>query len=327
MSTTTRRSTGRILGNADGSMANWGDIKREAADKLGLLLVDSDVDNIPLLAADPYGNFTPGPNGLPQYVTATGLVEGNLGSPVAIPANAFHIDTAFLNDIAHSAVPNGSPDPDSVAGTSLEPAICANGFPSGVDPDLQIRDPRVRSRAQSCYDNELLDLHVIAGDGRANENIGLTTIHTIFEHEHNRLRVDEQNTLDPRQLDVQGAVRGDQLCVRFATNNPEPSDHVHLRPAHVPSCPIRDRDGVPTPGVRGVRPQDPAGDQPVQPVRLQLDGHQPGASRPNSPTPSTASATRCSTRPSHASTSMDHQRHRPARRVPEPGRVQGRHRR
>ena len=42
--------------------------------------------NIPMLATDPYGNFLPGPaRGLPQYVTATGLVEGNLAAPVPVP--------------------------------------------------------------------------------------------------------------------------------------------------------------------------------------------------------------------------------------------------
>ena len=58
-----------------------------------------------MLDADAYGNFVPGPHGLPQYVTTTGLVEGNLASPVPVPANGLHIETAFLNDIAHSASP------------------------------------------------------------------------------------------------------------------------------------------------------------------------------------------------------------------------------
>ena len=37
------------------------------------------------------------------------------------------------------------------------------------------------------YDDELLDAHYIAGDGRVNENIGLTAVHSIFHSEHNRL--------------------------------------------------------------------------------------------------------------------------------------------
>ena len=172
------QSTGKLLGNADGSMATWADVKTQTANLLGLKLVDTDVGNIPMIAADPYGNYLPGPHGLPQYVTQSGLVEGNLANPVPVPVTALHINTAFLNDIAHPAAPNGVPDPDTTAGTSLD--LNAN---CGTGPS-------------PCYDNELLDLHVIAGDGRANENIGLTSIHTIFEHEHNRLVGYIQNVLN-----------------------------------------------------------------------------------------------------------------------------------
>ena len=38
-----------------------------------------------------------------------------------------------------------------------------------------------------AYDDELLDAHFITGDGRGNENIGLTAVHHIFHAEHNRL--------------------------------------------------------------------------------------------------------------------------------------------
>ena len=194
------QSTGRLLGNADGSMANWGDVKAQAATKLGLLLVDTDVNDIPMIAADPYGNFIRGANGLPQYVTATGLVEGNLAAPVAVPANGLRIATAFLNDIAHSAGPGSTaspktPDANLTAGLSRDPV------------------------APGEYDNELLDLHVIAGDGRANENIGLTSIHTIFEHEHNRLTVDEQSTLNANPTTL-AAYQATNCAVGCATNNP-----------------------------------------------------------------------------------------------------------
>ena len=42
-------------------------------------------------------------------------------------------------------------------------------------------------RRRREYDNELLDAHFIAGDGRVNENIGLTAVHHVFHAEHNRL--------------------------------------------------------------------------------------------------------------------------------------------
>ena len=203
------QSTGRLLGNEDGSMANWHDVKVQTETLLGITLVDTDVGNIPMIAADPYGNFIPGPNGFPQLVTGVGvdgiagtpddvLLEGNPAAPVAT-STALHINTAFLNDIAHSAAPSGAPDVDLVAGLSLTPADCTG-------------------TTSPCYDNELLDLHVIAGDGRANENIGLTSIHTIFEHEHNRLTVDEQKTLNanPTVLDDYHATN---CAVGCATND------------------------------------------------------------------------------------------------------------
>ncbi len=37
------------------------------------------------------------------------------------------------------------------------------------------------------YDDELLGAHYITGDGRGNENIGLTAVHFVFHAEHNRL--------------------------------------------------------------------------------------------------------------------------------------------
>ena len=82
-------STGKLLGGPDGPdrPAAWppGPAPRSRPrELLGLQLDDKDVTDIPMIAADPYGKFIPGPErGLPQYVTATGLVEGNTPTPVA----------------------------------------------------------------------------------------------------------------------------------------------------------------------------------------------------------------------------------------------------
>src|SRR4029078_12439235 len=98
-----------------------------------------DVNNIPMIAADAYGNLIPGPNGLAQYVTASGLVEGNLALPVAAPTDVLHVDTAFLTAIAPSAVPTpGGPDADDVAGL-----------------------PTAAPSPEGTYDDELLAQHVI----------------------------------------------------------------------------------------------------------------------------------------------------------------------
>jgi hypothetical protein len=138
-------ATGKLLGgtgNGATGMATWASVKAQAATKLGLLLRDIDVTNIPMLATDPYGKFIPGPNGLPQYVTASGLVSGNLASPVAPPANVRHFDTPFLTDIAHNADPSGglTPDADNTASADF-----------GAQP-------------AGTYDDEMLNAHFCAGD-------------------------------------------------------------------------------------------------------------------------------------------------------------------
>jgi len=195
-------STGKLLGgelpagapaDQDPGMATWSSTKQQAADMLGMLLEDEDVLNIPQLAVDPYGNFIPGPErGMPQYVTETGLVEGNRDAPVAVPGNVLHFDTPFLVDIAKSAVPTpGGPDADDTAGNQLD-----TPSPAG------------------SYDDELLDSHFIAGDGRVNENIGLTAIHQIFHSEHDRLVDDIQSTLD---LPENAALRASYQAVGATT--------------------------------------------------------------------------------------------------------------
>ena len=163
------------FGTADdheiGGMATWAVVKAQARAVLGINLTDANVFDVPLLATDPYGNFIKGPHGLPQVVMkgADGiggtaddiLVEGNLAAPISL-ANAVGTGHQFLIDIAHSADPSGALSPDA-------------------DTDLG------NTPSAGFYDNELLDKHYIAGDGRVNENIGLTAVHAIFHSEHNRL--------------------------------------------------------------------------------------------------------------------------------------------
>jgi Ca2+-binding RTX toxin-like protein len=167
-------STGKLLHSADGGLANWKLIKEQAASKLGLLLVDANIFNVPMIASDPYGKFLPGPvRGLPMFVTASGMVEGDIANPVPVPNDAKHIDSAFLDDIAHGAVPKPGKAPD--ADTTITPL--------GVQ------------QAPGTYDDEMLDAHFVVGDGRTNENIGLTAIHTVLHNEHNRVLEDVMNIL------------------------------------------------------------------------------------------------------------------------------------
>ena len=174
--------TGRMVGGENGEgLATWEIVKEQALNQLGIILRDTDVLNVPLLATDPYGNFTPGPNGYPQLVTTGGgLVEGTAaGTP--IPADVVRTGHSFLDDIAHHAVPRGDVNPNDGPGPVVDLAPDGN---SGTTDD---NDP-------ATYDDEMLNAHFVGGDGRANENIGLTTVHHIFHSEHNRL-VAEINTL------------------------------------------------------------------------------------------------------------------------------------
>jgi Ca2+-binding RTX toxin-like protein len=163
------QATGKLLEGADGGLANWAEVKAHALAMLGIQLVDANIGNVPLLATDDYGRFLRGPNGFPLVVKTDGtLVEGDPANPVLIDASVVKTGHAFLDDIAFPANPNGrtgplTADADSTAGSP------ASFLPPGV------------------YDNELLDAHYVTGDGRGNENIGLTAVHHVFHSEHNRL--------------------------------------------------------------------------------------------------------------------------------------------
>ncbi|KQW80824.1 peroxidase family protein [Brevundimonas sp. Root1279] len=187
-------ASGHLLeGSVGGGLATWADIKAQAREMLGINLTDAHVGKIPLIASDPYGNFIPGANGRPQLVVGLGpdgqlgtaddvLLEGdpaaNGGLGVNIPPSAILTSHAFLDDIAHAA------GPVSVGGVLQADSDTAVGYSGGYD---------ARGN-QTSYDNELLDAHYIAGDGRANENIALTAVHHVFHSEHNRI-VDQTKAL------------------------------------------------------------------------------------------------------------------------------------
>jgi Ca2+-binding RTX toxin-like protein len=156
-----------------GNLASWADIKTQAAQKLGIELRDYDVVDVPVVLTDEYGRFIRGPQGFPMLVRANGtdVAEGNPAAPVQTvdltagragaadgsgPENlALRTTHGFLVDIAHGASP--------VYGCGVNTACTAS------------------------HAVGLLGDHLLAGDGRSNENIGLTAVHTVFHEEHNRL--------------------------------------------------------------------------------------------------------------------------------------------
>jgi Ca2+-binding RTX toxin-like protein len=166
---------------------------------LGIQLVDTDVFNVPLLATDRYGAFLRGPNGFVQIVTADGLIEGdpsaNGGLGVLLPPNTLRTGHAFLDDIAHNAIPGGTWDHDGNPGTPQvaktgDLDTTAGGVPNpDFDPTqpITVNNQMFLPQPAGTYDDDLLDRHFVTGDGRGNENIGLTSIHAIFHSEHDRL--------------------------------------------------------------------------------------------------------------------------------------------
>ena len=214
-------ATGRLITNRDlgadgefgtaddvelGGMSTWGVVKAQARDLLGIELSDYDAVNVPMIKVDPYGNFIPGANGFAQLVTDLGpdgllgtdddvTVEGNPAAPVSpLAVGALRTGHPFLADIAHSANPFSS----------------QTGAPLTADADTGIGD----DGNPATYDDELLAEHFMAGDGRVNENIGLTAVHHVFHAEHNRL-VDHTKDVvlsDAAQLLASGATQADAVA-------------------------------------------------------------------------------------------------------------------
>src|SRR5690606_28738745 len=149
------------------------------------------------LRTDAYGEFIRGVDGFPQVVINIGpdlipntaddvTVSGAPGAAIALAElnngrGPVRTASAFLDDIAHTAVPIF--DPDVPEGT---PSILLPDPNSGTDDLGNPIAPDPNTGALPFYDDELLDRHFITGDGRGNENIGLTAVHHVFHSEHNR---------------------------------------------------------------------------------------------------------------------------------------------
>ncbi|GJD74013.1 peroxidase family protein [Methylobacterium goesingense] len=186
-------ATGNLLnGGADGkAIANWAEVKAQARVMLGIELVDTDIHNVPVLMTDPYGKFIPGAHGYAQMLmrpdathTTTWFQEGTAAGIRTL--GAVQTGHAFLDDIAHTA------DPVVQGQAVAADADALTGNAVAFNP---------QTGANLAYDNELLDRHFITGDGRGNENIGLTAVHTIFHSEHNRLvEANKQTILDSGDL-------------------------------------------------------------------------------------------------------------------------------
>jgi Ca2+-binding RTX toxin-like protein len=187
----------------DGGLATWNAVKTQALLKFGIALDDLDGADQPMFLANQYGAFIPGPDrGLPQLIVGHDengtpqLVEGNVSDPVDA-SRAMRIHHSVFIDISHTANPGKfvasgidpefQPDSDNVINQRTD--MLAGQETRGV------RAPGMQIDGIATYDDELLGEHYICGDGRCNENIALTTIHTIFHREHNRLAFNAKRSI------------------------------------------------------------------------------------------------------------------------------------
>ena len=215
-------ATGALLEGVNGGIANWGEVKAQSIAMLGLKLSDFDVTDVPVLRADPYGKFIPGANGYAQVGVAVAVINTLTGALVADAGTAFVEGKAGGLDLAHMTTGDLPPafaaglpplGPDEAykivtigTGHAFLNDIAHHAAPGFVDDDHNPATPKVQQTADLdpgvgddgdplTYDDEMLDAHFATGDGRGNENIGLTTVHFIFHAEHNRIMEANKDTL------------------------------------------------------------------------------------------------------------------------------------
>ena len=206
-------STGALLGHHDAgpdeipgtaddpkvTMATWADLKANAATFLGLKITDYDVGNVPVLNVDAYGNVIRGPHGFAQFKVTfadehdrfrrrqrrrhdrhprhrSGDRQGVLRGPHRQRLHQRHGAERRRRSTPRPATPLLAD-----TNTVIDP----------VGPPL----------AAGTYDNESLNIHYVAGDGRVNENVGLTAIQELFHSEHDRLlaQTRDHDPAEPRR--------------------------------------------------------------------------------------------------------------------------------
>jgi len=150
--------TGAMLTTSDKGIIRWADLKQNAL-RIGLVIHDIDVTSVPLVETVPTGMAGAGRLGFVTLNKITGE-KGYIFDTALLPANTVLMKSgsAFMIDLAHNW--QGAQRP---AGESQ---FDANG---------DLKDPSI------------LNVHAVGGDGRANENLGLTSIHQIFVDAHNAI--------------------------------------------------------------------------------------------------------------------------------------------
>ena len=194
-----------INGELFGGLANWVQIKANAAN-VGLILHDIDVADVPLVAFDINGEAILGADGMPQFVVINKVTGEQVyvkdsylaGNDIFAPGgtNAGKVGDFILATTGHAFLNDKAP-------FSLATNIAPRGYasiPGFIAADwvltAQGDNPLNYTAAMTAYLQgapggpvafQPLESHLIAGEGRLNENIGLTAVHEVFLTEHNRV--------------------------------------------------------------------------------------------------------------------------------------------
>jgi Ca2+-binding RTX toxin-like protein len=166
-----------------GELATWADIKANAL-KLGLTLHDYNVNDIPRVFLNPDNtpNLVAGRAAFIAVNAAGTQVRVQDTNRTTLAASGLRLLTtghSFLDDQAPFALAPDAGAPGTPPG--LPTLTPAGDNPAGYDAGMTSF-----FTLNGFGTFQPLSRHFVAGDGRANENIGLTTIHDILHKEHNR---------------------------------------------------------------------------------------------------------------------------------------------
>jgi len=190
-------ATGRLVSGANGGMATWADIKANAS-RIGIVLTDADALNLPKVNLNfdgTYARVGAGPGGA-RLVVKEGFidpVDGVFVPPLLLIFNANGTTAVTGNFAAHNVDPLAPPTTPLKINHALLIDIAQTAYPFAADGTALVADADNPAAIGGTplltgfYDNELLNAHYVSGDGRANGNVGLTSIYSVFQAEHNRV--------------------------------------------------------------------------------------------------------------------------------------------
>jgi hypothetical protein len=143
-------ATGHMLEGATGGPPTWADIKAQAASMLGIELTDADVLRVPAVLTDLYGEFIRDANGMPQLVTETGFVSGDLGAPAAA-SQATPLPAARATTVSKAATATTS-SPAAPATTACGAATTATRScsPRASATTASTTSMPIRARGRTC---------------------------------------------------------------------------------------------------------------------------------------------------------------------------------